>query len=137
MNNSQLQFTSGTPIGEQEKIIIKKLQVKINEVLGKKESTEEVYDKGSCLIINLSPSELYEGIQRKDSIRILAEKLFNLECVTQYTSPDTGRRLSRSTLFFSVDECSSKGIKFIIHRSVVENIFQSSDFSDMINETAK
>lgn len=137
MNTSQLQFTSGTPLGEQEKIIIKKLQVKINEVLDEKGSAEDVYDKGSCLIINLSPSELFDGIRKKDSIRILAEKLFNVECVTKYTNPDAGRRLSRSTLFFSVDECSSKGITFIIHKSVVENVFQSSDFSNWVNEAGK
>lgn len=138
MNNLQLQFTSGAPIGEQEKIILKKIQTKITEVLSKRESSGEVYDEGSCLSIKLSPSELFDGTQQKDeNVRNLAEQLFMAECVTRYNNSEGERRRSRSFLFLCLDTNNSEGIIFTIHRSVVENIFQSSDFSDWVNEAGK
>lgn len=142
MNNLRFQFGSNTPIGDQEKVIIKKLQAKVNEVLNNE--GDKAYDEHANLVISIPLCELLEQPVRYNKVESFVNVMSRIKCCFETIDGDGILKDEYRFLFSSIDYPTNlrknnprKDFKFEINRYVVEEILQSSSFESFVNLTCE
>lgn len=124
MNNLQFQFGSRTPIGDQEKVIIKKLQAKVNEVLNNE--GDKAYDEYANLSISVPLSELSEDCKQSNTADEIVTYLLGFEKIIEECDGDGHLCTTNRHLIDSIRITNKKKVLiFTINRTVVESVFSA------------
>lgn len=124
MNNLQFRFGSNTPIGEQEKVIIKKLQAKVLEVLSK--GGDDAYDEYAKLSFSIPLSELSGDSIHSDNTDEFVTYLFGFEKIIEESDGEGHLCTTTRHLFEAIRITNKRKVLiFVINRAMVESVFLS------------